>query len=1137
MPEKERTAGDRKINQEHPTDYILEGKTITSISYNDLVKHSTAETRTSMGSSYQVYPTFLGLNQGLFTFSTRTDPGPEVKVVQLENSIWLSCSCLVSKSQLCAHQAQVLQAIMLRPELRVFFDEKLRRDKIKPVAQDYGLAQEENLDAYFELEYAQKTITIKPRIKELLPVNAETQAYLADSLLLKPQRPVSSRNAAPETTRLLVVLAEHKYYKHLYLQLFQATVNPEGKLKNPLQEILPADLIWLTHNPEEIKFYSAVAKFQHNYQTTPAESDGEALQALVKNPLQLNFYRQNLKKATGTVTAGSLVPVQVQNLPVNLELHVHLQDYFYQITGSITLEEQKLELPKLEILHEYFVAFKNKLYFIQNPDMLRVIRFFKKRNHKIIIHETKFAEFRQTVLVNLETKIRVNYSYVKPATEKQIIDYGFDETRESIIYLSDSEDFILITPVMRYGPLEIPVLSRQQIYATDARGNAFTLARDEEAENNLTAAILQQHPYFYEQLHQDCFYLHRDRFLRDGWFLDAFEAWQQAGITILGFKELKNNNLNPHKAKVNILVTSGINWFDTTIDVRFGKHQVPLKYLHKSIRNKNRFITLDDGTQGILPEEWLAKLSQYLEVGEIVGEKLRTPKVNYAGVAELYETEVLTQEVQRELARYQEQLATIEFIPETQVPPELHATLRGYQKQGLHWLNFLDQFNFGGCLADDMGLGKTIQVLAFILAQRSKVNHNTNLVVVPTSLLFNWQEEIARFAPTLQVLTSYGTNRIKTTQNLKNYEIILTSYGTLVSDIRVLKEYVFNYVILDESQNIKNPETERYRAVRLLQSRNKLVLTGTPIENNTFDIYGQLSFACPGLLGSKRYFRDHYSTPIDKFKNSQRAAELQRKVSPFILRRTKEQVAPELPDKTEMVIYCQMGLEQRRVYEAAEREIRDYISAQEEDELKKNPMHVLRGLTKLRQICNSPSLLPEGDYNVSASVKIETLLEQIESKAPYHKILVFSQFVSMLELIQKELKNRGLAFSVLTGQTKDRAGAVNKFQENEEVRVFLISLKAGGTGLNLTPADYVYLVDPWWNPAVENQAIDRTYRIGQKKNVVAVRFICPDTVEEKIRKLQEAKKELVKEVIQKDNSILKTLSKQDLLGLLGQNRI
>jgi len=319
--------------------------------------------------------------------------------------------------------------------------------------------------------------------------------------------------------------------------------------------------------------------------------------------------------------------------------------------------------------------------------------------------------------------------------------------------------------------------------------------------------------------------------------------------------------------------------------------------------------------------------------------------------------------------------------------------------------------------------------------------------------------------------------------------------------------------------------------VRLLQSRNKVVLTGTPIENNTFDIYGQLSFACPGLLGSKQHFKDHYSMPIDKFKDGKRAKELQKKINPFILRRTKAQVAKELPEKTEMVIYCEMEPDQRKIYDSYAKEFRDFLMTKEEGDLPRNSMHVLQGLTKLRQICDSPALLNEDKFYGDSSSKIEVLMEQIESKSSQHKILIFSQFVTMLDLIKKELKTRSISFEYLTGKTKNRAGKVDEFQTNDEVRVFLISLKAGGTGLNLTEADYVYLVDPWWNPAVENQAIDRVYRIGQKKNIVAVRLICPDTIEEKIMKLQEYKKELATDLIKTDTSILKSLTKKDLIGL------
>lgn len=489
-------------------------------------------------------------------------------------------------------------------------------------------------------------------------------------------------------------------------------------------------------------------------------------------------------------------------------------------------------------------------------------------------------------------------------------------------------------------------------------------------------------------------------------------------------------------------------------------------------------------------------------------------------------------EVKDQIAFYKSRFSDFHSIQPVEIPDTLNASLREYQKEGLNWLNFLDDFGFGGCLADDMGLGKTLQIIAFILSQRKKYTFNTNLVIVPTSLIFNWQAEVEKFAPSVKILTIYGSTRVKEIDSFDSYEIILTSYGTLLSDVNFLKKYRFNYIFLDESQAIKNPDSQRYKAARLLQARNRIVLTGTPVENNTFDLFGQLSFACPGLLGSKIQFKNHYSMPIDRFQDNDRARDLQKKINPFILRRTKKQVATELPDKTEMVIYCEMGEEQRKVYNAYELEFYTYLNTRSEVDIPRQSLHVLQGLTKLRQICNSPSLLNDKLFYGNMSSKIDVLMEQIETKSPQHKILVFSQFVTMLDLIREELITRNIAFEYLTGQTKDRAARVENFQNNTEVRIFLISLKAGGTGLNLTEADYVYIVDPWWNPAVENQAIDRSYRIGQKKNVIAVRLICPDTIEEKIMKLQDSKRDLAEDLVKTDVSILKTLSKNDLMSLV-----
>lgn len=938
--------------------------------------------------------------------------------------------------------------------------------------------------------------------------------------------------------RMIVAFSRHRYYRHLVVELYQVSLSKSGKLKSPLVLVDPLDLIWKTDNKEELKFYAGISRFKNNYNEERDFADQEALKAVIQNPLNLDFYIHD-EQLGASVAANTLKFIKVAVLKPDVVLDVDERDDSFAISGKLKLADKSYRLEDVELRFNYFVLVKSGMYLITNLYFLKVIDFFKQHQNNLVVDRLTYEDFQRDVLSLIEAKLKINYAYLKKATPKQIEEQGFDLEHEQLIYLTESEDFVLLTPVMKYGNLEIPVVSQKQIQAKDKRGKLFTLARDAERELQFLTTIGKMHPYlseqleeFSEQLHADCFYMHRKHFLEPSWFLEAFETWRSKGIAILGFNKLKGNKLSPFKAEIAINVISGIDWFETAIKVKFNKETVSLKHLHKSIRNKSQFVQLDDGTIGLLPEEWLAKFKSFFEAGEIVEDTLRTAKINFVTVAELYESEMLDFETRSTLALYQSQLADFESIQAVAVPKELKANLRSYQQQGLNWLNFLDGFNFGGCLADDMGLGKTIQIIAFILLQRQKAIQNTNLIVVPASLVFNWQQEIKKFAPSIKIKTLYGAERSRILADFTDYEVILTSYSTLLSDVRFLKEYRFNYIILDESQQIKNPDSQRYKAVRLLQSRNKLVLTGTPIENNTFDLYGQLSFACPGLLGNREQFKRLYSVPIDQFKDSKRAEELQKRIHPFVLRRTKEQVANELPDKSEMVIYCEMGFQQREIYESCRTEIRDYLMGTSEDELTKSSMHVLQGITKLRQLCNSPALLDKNRYYGNASSKLDVLLEQLENKAQEHKILVFSQFVGMLDLIKKELEERDIAFSYLTGQTKNREEVVAKFQQNEANKVFLISLKAGGIGLNLTEADYVYLIDPWWNPAVENQAIDRAYRIGQHRNVMAVRLICPDTIEEKIMLMQQSKRNLVDNLIKTDGGALKSLSKADLLALI-----
>ncbi len=1099
--------------------------TIPELTYSGILKHCKGSVDTDRNSLLAIRAEAIEINSGVFSKPQSTIKFPHVSVYQSGHSLVLSCLCDTPKTRLCEHQAQVLISIMERPDFRIFFDPDFRKKKLLLAAKEYGMENEADPDNYFEIGLLDNTVRIKPKIKELLKIDT---GNLKQSLL--PQKNDKTRSATAK--KMILVIGKHKYYEYLNIHLFEGEVARTGKIKNPLTTVDVLSLAWKTGDIEKVKFLTAVSKFQNNYSPDMTESDFDALRMIVKNPFDLDVFYHD-KNIAEKITANSITPVHLEILNANIRLSVFKKDPFFEITGELLFQDTSYSFHDLAVRFNCFLLKNNTLSLVTNEHMLRVINFFKTNHQIILIHASKYEEFRETILANLEHRIRINYSYIAPATKTQLSEQHFDRALERIIYLSDHGDFVYITPVMKYGNIEIPVFSKKQIFDTDRNGNTFKVERDNEQEILFTSMLLKQHPDFEEQLEEpDYFYLHKEKFMEEDWFLEVFEDWRNNQITILGFNELTKNKLNAHKASVSVNVASGTDWFNINLDVRYGKQKASMPQLSKSIRNRSRYVRLDDGTNGILPAEWIEKISGYFRVGETDGDTLKIPKSNFLEITRLFDHKILSEEVENELADFSNNFLNVKQIPVVPVPAGLNATLRSYQKDGLNWLNFLDGFNFGGCLADDMGLGKTIQVIAFILSQRGKKENNTNLVVVPTTLIFNWQEEVNKFAPSIQMLTHHGFNRIKSTQSFGDYEIILTTYGMLLSDIHFLRKYHFNYIFLDESQAIKNPDSERYKSARLLQSRNKIVLTGTPFENNTFDIYGQLSFACPGLLGSKEYFKGIYSTSIDKFRDSKKAFELQQKIKPFILRRTKEQVATELPEKTEIVIYCEMGEAQRKVYDAYEKELRDYISGKDEQEITKNSIHVLSGLTRLRQICNSPLLLKEVPYLGDSSAKIDVLMEQIDNKSQQHKILVFSQFVSMLDLIKIELENKKIPFEYLTGQTKDRGSKVNDFQQNENIRVFLISLKAGGTGLNLTEADYVYLVDPWWNPAVENQAIDRIYRIGQKKNVIAIRLICPDTVEEKIMNLQKSKTKLANDLVKTDGSAFRSLSKDNLIEIL-----
>jgi superfamily II DNA or RNA helicase len=580
--------------------------------------------------------------------------------------------------------------------------------------------------------------------------------------------------------------------------------------------------------------------------------------------------------------------------------------------------------------------------------------------------------------------------------------------------------------------------------------------------------------------------------------------------------------------RVDLRVSSGIDWFDVRGGLEFGGETVPFPALLAALRRGERFVPLGDGSLGILPEEWLRRFSPLAAVGRPAGEGLRFQR-SQASIVDALVAGEPTAVSDEDFARVREGLAHFAEIAPVPAPPGFQGELREYQRIGLGWFHSLRDFGFGGCLADDMGLGKTVQVLA-LLASRREPRQGPSLVVAPRSLTFNWLAEAARFTPELAVLDYTGIDRERESAAFAGYDLVLTTYGTLRRDVELLRQVEFDYVVLDEAQAIKNRESQSAKAARLLKGRHRLALTGTPVENHLGELGSLLEFLNPGLFGASPLLRSKGGgTRLD----AETLARLSRALRPFLLRRTKEQVVTELPEKTEQTLFCELPARQRRLYDELRDHYRNALGARiGEQGLARTKILVLEALLRLRQAACHPGLL-DPRAAASPSAKLDVLLPQLrEVLEEGHKALVFSQFTSFLALLEQHLDREGIPYAYLDGRTRDRQQRVERFQNDPGCNLFLVSLKAGGLGLNLTAAEYVYLLDPWWNPAVEAQAIDRAHRIGQTRRVFAYRLVARDTVEEKILALQQTKRELADAVIRADQSLLRNLTRDDLELLL-----
>ncbi len=577
-------------------------------------------------------------------------------------------------------------------------------------------------------------------------------------------------------------------------------------------------------------------------------------------------------------------------------------------------------------------------------------------------------------------------------------------------------------------------------------------------------------------------------------------------------------------------ISSGIDWFELHGAVEYGETVARLPDVLAALRRGESTVLLDDGTHGILPEDWLKKLGVLAGLGSTHEEHLRFKRTQ-VGVLDALLVSQPEVTFDALFGRAREELRRFEGIEPGDPPPGFVGTLRGYQRDGLGWLEFLRRFGFGGCLADDMGLGKTVMVLAVLDARREQGAKKPSLVVVPRSLVFNWKQEAARFTPTLRVLDHTGAIRRPTGDHFGDYDLVITTYGTLRRDALHFKDTEFDYVVLDEAQAIKNASTESAKAARLLRGEHRLVLSGTPVENHLGELWSLFEFLNPGMLGAASALR--LDGVAGRNPDEDTRALLARALRPFILRRTKAQVARELPARVEQTVYCELEPAQRRLYD----ELREYyrrslLGRIDRDGLNRSKIMVLEALLRLRQAACHPGLIDRGRA-AEPSGKLDVLLPRLaEVIDEGHKALVFSQFTSMLAIVRQRLDRERVPYEYLDGHTRDREARVVRFQTDPTRQLFLVSLKAGGLGLNLTAAEHVFLLDPWWNPAVEAQAIDRAHRIGQTRRVLAFRLIARDTVEEKILALQEQKRELADAIITANNSLIRTLTREDLELLL-----
>jgi non-specific serine/threonine protein kinase len=1065
-----------------------------------------------------------------------------------ERNFDTSCNCNEGEHLLCKHKTALFLHLLNNwgPH---YFDSIRNWDKEKnKLLQGYGYSLEDDLSGKFEFIYKEGKPFLKVIDPSIRRVTAPLQSRPVPAVEAETMEAETKISATKNKQVTLVFNANEKSFPFVSFDVVQGEFDEEAmkfvgriekldlskfintndfneKDKQLIQQVRklqqseinkylnrnsPFSGFWenIIHDeneelPQETKML--IAEFIHpKLKRIFSENEGKPVFYL---PSGKRFTTQNLE----TIDLSGDSPV--------IEFTVSPSGNEQLMESQVIVDQEKVKLSENEWNSDLLFLHDETFYLWERSEHVLIAEKFRNTLH---IPAEQWPSLLKEMILPLSNDYTVSFA-------SSLIKETKDGHPDISVLLIEKGEYLLFQPVFTYKGFSVKSSDKDTIIVPD-NDKILIVKRNKEAEEEFISKLGSLHSQFINQPQNKSLALKGADVLKNNWFFLFVDAMKEMKVPVYGFEALKNFRFNTAKPSTHIHLSSGMDWFDAKVELAFGEQHIGIDEIQKALTNKQSFVQLNDGTLGILPDEWIKKYALLFKVGEGKNNQLRLSKFHMSVIDELYEQRD-ERELSFELDEKYERLRNFKSIPEIPIPQQLENRLRPYQLSGFHWLNYLNNVGWGGILADDMGLGKTVQALSMLQHFADEEGSLKALVVCPTTLIYNWENEIKKFTPALTWRIHHGNARAKRKEDLGDDNIIITTYGTLRSDIQMLMKIPFDYVVLDESQAIKNPASKVTKAAGLLKSKNRVCMSGTPLQNNTFDIYAQMNFLNPGLLGSVEFFRNEFSTPIDKLGEQEQKEHLRKLLYPFILRRTKEQVAKDLPEKTETILFCEMESAQRNVYDTYRNAYRNKIlGVIDEQGVGRSQLTILQGLMKLRQICDSPAILNEDEKYPNDSIKLEELTREITENIGEHKALIFSQFLGMLSLIKQKLVENNIEFEYFDGSTSaaDREKSIQNFQTNEECRVFLISLKAGGVGLNLTAADYVYIVDPWWNPAVEQQAIDRTHRIGQTKNIFAYRMICKDTIEDKILQLQERKRILAKELISDDQTFVKSLSKEDV---------